>query len=111
MEKIIFSAKQVNGKKKKGIFQKPFTLKNIEFDLPCGYIMGIVGKNGAGKTTFFDYIMNENKQYDGQFLLNGKDIVEDPIWTLNQVGFVSEENHFLCRETAEQNARSSCHPT
>ena len=68
MEQIIFSAKNVNGNKGK------FILKNIDFELPCGYIMGVVGKNGAGKTTFFRYIMDEKKRYNGSFFLGGRDI-------------------------------------
>ena len=56
MEDIIFSAKQVQGKK--ALFGKGrFALQNVDFELPSGYIMGIIGENGAGKTTFFRYIM------------------------------------------------------
>ena len=33
--------------KKLGIFE----LKDISFSLPAGYICGIAGRNGAGKTT------------------------------------------------------------
>ena len=58
MEDIIFSAKQVQGKK--ALFGKGrFGLQNVDFELPSGYIMGIIGENGAGKTTFFRYIMEE----------------------------------------------------
>ena len=58
MEKIIFAAKQVQGKKALP-GRNRFILKNIDFELPEGYIMGIVGENGAGKTTFFHYVMDE----------------------------------------------------
>lgn len=30
---------------------KGFALKNVSLSLPKGYIMGFVGKNGAGKST------------------------------------------------------------
>lgn len=30
---------------------KDFSLNNVSFSLPIGYIMGFVGQNGAGKTT------------------------------------------------------------
>lgn len=30
---------------------KDFTLDHISFQLPKGFIMGLVGKNGAGKST------------------------------------------------------------
>ena len=65
MEDIIFSAKQVQGKK--ALFGKGrFALQNVDFELPSGYIMGIIGENGAGKTTFFRYIMEEKKHYRGR---------------------------------------------
>jgi|GEM_PF-6405508 len=28
-----------------------FTLNDVSFDVPSGYIMGFIGTNGAGKTT------------------------------------------------------------
>lgn len=96
-EKILFSAKQVNGK-------HGFRLQNINFELPEGYIMGVIGKNGAGKTTFFDYIMNQKKRYSGEFLLDGREIHEDHLRTRNQIGFVSERNEFLRVRSAETNA-------
>lgn len=99
MEQIIFSAKNVNGKRGK------FVLKNINFELPCGYIMGVIGKNGAGKTTFFRYIMDEKKKYDGSFMLHGKDISKDHTLLMNQIGFVSEDNNFLLRRSGEQNVK------
>lgn len=35
-----------------------FTLNNVSFDVPRGYIMGFVGPNGAGKTTTIKLILN-----------------------------------------------------
>ena len=94
MEDIIFSAKQVQGKK--ALFGKGrFALQNVDFELPSGYIMGIIGENGAGKTTFFRYIMEEKKHYRGSFYLDGTDIAEDHAWSMNRIGFVS------CRFLAE----------
>ncbi|MCP5045736.1 MAG: ATP-binding cassette domain-containing protein, partial [bacterium] len=37
---------------------KGFTLKDISFQLPYGYIMGLIGPNGSGKTTTIKMIMN-----------------------------------------------------
>lgn len=67
MEDIIFSAKQVQGKK--ALFGKGrFALQNVDFELPSGYIMGIIGENGAGKTTFFRYIMEERSIIAAAFI-------------------------------------------
>ena len=57
-----------------------FTFASFVFELPSGYIMGIIGENGAGKTTFFRYIMEEKKHYRGSFYLDGTDIAEDHEW-------------------------------
>ncbi len=101
MEDILFAARQVCSRRKK----KGFMLQNISFELPAGYIMGIIGKNGAGKTTFFDYIMQEKKRYTGSFLLEGQDIHENHLRALDKIGFISEENKFFDMRTAEQNAQ------
>lgn len=102
---ILFSAREVNSLKAKGFGRRAFRLKDISFALPKGYIMGIVGKNGAGKTTFFDYIMDSKKRYSGEFLLDGREIHEDHLQTLDQIGFVSEKNEFIGLRTAAQNVQ------
>lgn len=33
-----------------GKFYTEFQLKDINFNLPYGFIMGLIGQNGAGKT-------------------------------------------------------------
>lgn len=105
MSDILFSAESVRGAKAAGFWRKKFLLQDISFSLPQGYIMGLVGKNGAGKTSFFDLIMDERKRYTGEICLEGREIHEDHLQFLDRVGFVSEKNHFLERRTAEQNAQ------
>jgi len=49
-----------------------FQLDNISFSLPKGYIMGLIGPNGSGKTTIIKIIMNliieERKEMFGKFV-------------------------------------------
>lgn len=104
MEDILFAAKQVTSLKSHRFRKNSFKLQDINFALPKGYIMGLIGKNGAGKTTFFDYIMDEKKKYSGELILEGKEIHEDHIQVLDQIGFVSEKNKFMELRTAKQNA-------
>ena len=33
-----------------------FSLKNITFNLPAGYICGLIGENGSGKTTLINIL-------------------------------------------------------
>ena len=45
MEQILLECKNVSKR------QGDFELKDINFQLPAGYIMGVIGRNGAGKST------------------------------------------------------------
>ncbi len=84
---------------------KRFHLEEISFGLEPGYILGLAGKNGAGKSTLLHYIMDDRIAYKGKIYLNGKDIRENHAKSLNEIGFVSEENFFFHNYSAIQNAK------
>ena len=44
---------------------KGFSLENISFTLPSGCIMGLVGENGAGKSTTIKLILEMIKKSGG----------------------------------------------
>ena len=50
-----------------------FELKNINFAVPKGSIVGFVGENGAGKTTTIKSILNITNA-NGNIKILGKDI-------------------------------------
>ncbi|TGE33156.1 ABC transporter ATP-binding protein [Desulfosporosinus sp. Sb-LF] len=56
---------------------KDFSLNNISFSLPMGYIMGFVGQNGAGKTTTIRLILNMINRDGGEIKIFGLDNVQD----------------------------------
>lgn len=78
-------------------------LSDISFSLPAGYLMGLAGKNGAGKTTLLECMISRKRRYTGRIRLNGEDIRADYGKTMQQIGFVSDENPFLLEYTARQN--------
>ena len=47
---------EINGLKKK--YDNEFQLGKINISIPSGYIIGLIGENGAGKTTFIKSILN-----------------------------------------------------
>ena len=51
-----------------------FTLDDVSFDVPSGYIMGFIGPNGAGKTTTIKLILNIINRAGGSVKLSGQEL-------------------------------------
>ena len=52
-----------------------FQLHDITFTLPKGYIMGLIGPNGSGKTTTIKLILNMLKRTSGEVKILGFDSI------------------------------------
>ncbi len=71
-----------------------FVLDRVSFSLPRGVIMGLIGENGAGKSTTTNCILNEIQKNSGEVLIFGKDHISDEIEIKSKLGVVFDENHF-----------------
>ncbi len=71
-----------------------FILDKISFSLPRGVIMGLIGENGAGKSTTINCILNEIQKSSGTIRIFGKDHSTDEIEIKDKLGVVFDENHF-----------------
>ncbi|WP_323709314.1 phenol-soluble modulin export ABC transporter ATP-binding protein PmtC [Mammaliicoccus sciuri] len=72
-------------------YGKQHILKNINFDFGDSQIVGLIGKNGVGKTTLMK-IMNQNiMKYEGTFKKENRDkvgyLIENPKLYLNKTGY------------------------
>ncbi|MGO2094963.1 MAG: phenol-soluble modulin export ABC transporter ATP-binding protein PmtC [Mammaliicoccus sciuri] len=72
-------------------YGKQHILKNIDFDFGESQIVGLIGKNGVGKTTLMK-IMNQNiMKYEGTFNKENSDkvgyLIENPKLYLNKTGY------------------------
>ncbi len=76
---------EVNGLCKN--FEK-FQLKNVSMTLEEGFIMGFIGRNGAGKSTTLTTMLNLMKSDGGTIKLCGLSNPRDEIEIKNQVGYV-----------------------
>ena len=76
---------EVNGLCKN--FEK-FQLKNVSMTLEEGFIMGFIGRNGAGKSTTLKTMLNLMKSDGGTIKLCGLSNPRDEIEIKNQVGYV-----------------------
>lgn len=68
---------------------KEFKIDNINFTLESGYILGLVGENGAGKSTTVKLILDMIKKDSGTIKVLGKDY---KICSKDDIGVVMEEN-------------------
>ncbi len=82
-----------------------FTLDNISFSLPKGFITGFIGPNGSGKTTTIKLIMNLLKKDSGEVRVFGLDPVRQEKEIKNRIGFVYDESHFYEELTVEEMKR------
>lgn len=71
-----------------------FTLQDISFSLPRGYIMGLIGPNGSGKSTTIKLIMNLIRKEAGEIKICGLDTDRHELAVKQKIGFVYDENHF-----------------
>ena len=49
-----------------------FTLGELNFDLPEGFILGVVGRNGSGKSTLFQSMLFGDCKDGGTITVNGR---------------------------------------
>ncbi len=69
-----------------------FKLDNVSFALPSGCILGLVGENGAGKSTTIKLILDMIKKDGGEVRILGRDNSDNiKIITKEDVGVVLDE--------------------
>ncbi len=70
---------------------KDFTLDHLTLSLPQGSIMGLVGENGAGKSTTIKLILDMIKKDSGTVTLFGKDNQDNMKLAKEDIGVVLDE--------------------
>lgn len=79
-----------------------FELDHINLTLPSGCIMGLVGENGAGKSTTIRLILNAIKRDGGTIRIFEKDNRENFELTKEDIGVVLDEVGYADCLTAQQ---------
>ena len=65
-------------------------VNDISFTVEDGEILGFLGPNGAGKSTTMNMLTGYISSTSGQALINGVDILEDPIKAKPYIGYLPE---------------------
>ena len=63
---------------------------NVSFQIPAGEIVGLLGHNGAGKTTIMKMLTGFIEPGGGQIVIDGKDLTEDASAVQSLIGYLPE---------------------
>lgn len=66
-------------------------LKDIKFTVNDGELVGLIGLNGAGKSTTIQEIIGLLTPYQGQVLIDGLTIFQDTASYRKKIGFIPEQ--------------------
>ena len=83
-----------------------FSLNHLNLTLPWGCIMGLVGENGAGKSTTIKLILNTISRDGGTVTILGHDNRKNLCLSKEEIGVVLDEVGISACLTARQVARS-----
>jgi len=97
MRRFKMNILELNKINKKYDNQDDFAIKDVSFSLKEGYIMGLIGKNGAGKTSIINMIMNIVKLDSGNINIFKKDHIEYEKEIKDNIGFVYEDSNYYER--------------
>lgn len=77
----------------------------VNFHVHRGEIVGLLGRNGAGKTTSFRMTIGMITPEGGTILLNGEDVSKFPMYRRAQkgIGYLSQESSVFVKLSVEKN--------
>lgn len=84
-DKTLIEVKNVT--KKYGDF---YAVRNLNFEVNDGEIVGFLGRNGAGKTTTMNMITGFIEPTSGQIMVGGYDVDRKPKKVKSQIGYMPE---------------------
>jgi ATP-binding cassette subfamily B multidrug efflux pump len=84
-------------------YEERYVLRHVDFDLPAGYSLGIMGKPGSGKSTLVSLLFRLFPLDEGRILIDGRPIEEYSLGFLRgSIGYVPQDP-FLFSDTVRNN--------
>ncbi len=86
-------------------FGKKVAVDHVSFEVEPGQIAGLLGLNGAGKSTAFSMVIGMIKPDHGKVYFRGTDVTDMPIYQRARLGmgYLSQEPSAFQRLTVEEN--------
>lgn len=79
-----------------------WAVRDISFEIPNRGIYGLLGSNGAGKSTVMNIICGVIKQTKGEVFISGINTNEDPIAAKRHIGFLPQKPPLYGELTVEE---------
>jgi sodium transport system ATP-binding protein len=80
-------------------------VRRVSFTAPDGTVTGLLGPNGAGKTTTLRLLSGLMRPDAGRILVDGVDVVGDPIGAQRHMGLLPDSRGLYPRMTAREHIR------
>ncbi|MDD2503969.1 MAG: ABC transporter ATP-binding protein, partial [Clostridia bacterium] len=75
---------------------------NVSFSIGCREIVGLLGANGAGKSTIMNMITGYTAMTSGTITVGGLDILEEPMAARKKIGYLPEQPPLYGDMTVEE---------
>ena len=87
------------------IYNKRTVVKQVSFNISQGEVVGLLGANGAGKTTSFYMVVGVIRPNSGSIFLDGKEITSLPMHRRARrgIGYLPQEASVFRKMTVEEN--------
>ena len=86
-------------------YGKKQILSSVSFEAESGMQVGIVGKNGIGKSTLLSILAGVNKADGGKFLYEGRDLLADKDLRNKVCAYIPQEMPLISELSARDNLR------
>ena len=80
-------------------------LKGVNFNLPAGSFVSLVGESGCGKSTIVGILAAKNRGYDGEITIGGVPLSEVNETDLMEHVVLVRHNSYLFKGTVEENLK------
>ncbi|MEG0500186.1 MAG: ABC transporter ATP-binding protein [Rikenellaceae bacterium] len=71
-------------------YSSQWAVRNVSFDIDESGVTGLLGSNGAGKSTTMNIICGVLRQTEGDVFIDGIDLKKDPVRAKQNIGFLPQ---------------------
>lgn len=102
MENSIVSVRNLSHR-----YSVQWAIRDISFDITRKGVMGLLGSNGAGKSTTMNIICGVLNQTEGEVFINGINLRENPVEAKRYIGFLPQQPPLYTDLTVEEYLRNA----